>query len=94
VSAGQRTGCPRAAAGMAPWPDPAVRTDAVRTAAARWSPPVPEPSVRSPAVVAAELAELRRHLSEMPPHHGGGRAALEDRVRRLERELARATRER
>jgi hypothetical protein len=50
----------------------------------------PEPPVRSPAVVAAELAELRRHLDEMPPHHGGGRAALEGRVQRLERELARA----
>jgi hypothetical protein len=53
-------------------------------------PPTPGPDARSPAVVATELAELRRHLDEMPPHHGGGRAALEERVRRLERELARA----
>jgi hypothetical protein len=54
---------------------------------------VPDPVPRSPATVAAELAELRRYLAEMPPHHGGGRAALEDRVRRLERELARAERD-
>jgi hypothetical protein len=45
---------------------------------------------RSPATIAAELAELRRYLAETPPHHGGGRGALEERVRRLERELARA----
>lgn len=53
-----------------------------------------EPRERSPATIAAELAELRRHLREMPPHHGGGGRALEDRVRRLERELARARRQR
>lgn len=45
---------------------------------------------RSPATIAGELAELRRHLAAVPPHHGGGRAALEERIRRLERELARA----
>lgn len=50
----------------------------------------PDASSRSPAVVAAELAQLRRYLDEMPPHHGGGRGAVEERVRRLERELARA----
>jgi hypothetical protein len=43
---------------------------------------------RTEATIAAELAELRRHLEEAPPHHAGGRRALEDRIRRLERELA------
>lgn len=43
---------------------------------------------RTEATIAAELAELRRHLEQAPPHHAGGRSALEDRVRRLERELA------
>jgi hypothetical protein len=47
---------------------------------------------RDEATIAAELAELRRHLGEAPPHHSGGRPALEDRVRRLERELAQARR--
>ena len=46
------------------------------------------PADRSAAVVAAELAEVRRHLEESPPHHGGGRDQLEERSRRLERELA------
>jgi hypothetical protein len=49
---------------------------------------VSRPTERSPAVVAAELAEVRRHLEESPPHHGGGRAQLEERRRRIERELA------
>ncbi len=43
---------------------------------------------RTEATIAAELAELRRHLEQAPPHHGGGRAESEDRVRQLERELA------
>lgn len=47
---------------------------------------------RTEDTIAAELAELRRHLEEAPPHHAGGQAALEDRVRRLERELAEARR--
>ncbi len=47
------------------------------------------PPERTIAVVAAELAELRRHLEESPPHHGGGRARLEEQRQRLERELAR-----
>ena len=47
------------------------------------------PPERTIAVVAAELAELRRHLEESPPHHGGGRAQLEAQRQRLERELAR-----
>lgn len=45
---------------------------------------------RGRAVVAVELAELRRHLVDVPPHHGGGtRSALEERIRGLEAELAR-----
>ena len=45
---------------------------------------------RTVAVVRAELEAVRRHLHEAPPHHGSGtRAALEERLRRLERELAR-----
>ncbi|MFA9446772.1 hypothetical protein [Egicoccus sp. AB-alg6-2] len=44
---------------------------------------------RTVAVVQAELEAVRRHLHEAPPHHGSGtRAALEERQRRLERELA------
>ena len=46
------------------------------------------PAERSAAVVADELAQVRRHLEESPPHHAGGRAQLEERRRRLERELA------
>lgn len=49
---------------------------------------MPRPAERSPAVVAAELAEVRRHLETSPPHHGGGRAPLDEHRRRLERELA------
>jgi hypothetical protein len=42
-------------------------------------------------VIAAELADVRRYLAETPPHHGDGtRVALEERVQRLERELAAA----
>lgn len=44
---------------------------------------------RTVAVVQAELDAVRRHLHEAPPHHGSGtRASLEERLRRLERELA------
>lgn len=52
------------------------------------TPPRPSP------IVLAELAEVRRHLLETPPHHGAGvRESLQDTARRLERELsaARAT---
>jgi hypothetical protein len=38
--------------------------------------------------IAAELAEVRRHLVDAPPHHGAGvRDALRDRAAALEREL-------
>ncbi len=48
---------------------------------------------RGRAVIAGELAELRRHLVDVPPHHAAGtRRALEERIRRLERELARLAR--
>lgn len=47
------------------------------------------PAKRTIPVVQAELEAVRRHLHEAPPHHGSGtRAALEERLRRLERELA------
>jgi hypothetical protein len=45
---------------------------------------------RTVPVIAAELADVRRHLVDVPPHHGGGGDHLERRVRELERELARA----
>ena len=45
---------------------------------------------RSIAVITAELREVQRHLDEVPPHHGGGRAGLEQRADALRRELARA----
>lgn len=45
---------------------------------------------RSIAVIRAELAEVERHLVDVPPHHGGGRADLESRADALRRELARA----
>ncbi|MEX2505181.1 MAG: hypothetical protein WD378_10035 [Egicoccus sp.] len=49
----------------------------------------PDPK-RTIPVVQAELDAVRRHLHEAPPHHGSGtRAALDERLRRLERELAR-----
>lgn|GEM_PF-5769657 len=50
---------------------------------------------RSEATVLAELAEVERHLREVPPHHGGGTATLRDQADRLRRELAslRAARE-
>jgi hypothetical protein len=43
---------------------------------------------RSRAAVAAELADLERHLREVPPHSGGGREQLESRRAALQRELA------
>jgi hypothetical protein len=44
---------------------------------------------RSSPIVLAELAEVRRHLDETPPHHGAGvRDSLQATVRRLESELA------
>lgn len=45
---------------------------------------------RSIAAITAELREVERHLGEVPPHHGGGRADLQDRADALRRELARA----
>lgn len=43
---------------------------------------------RTRAVVAAELTDVERYLSEVPPHQGGGRDALERRRAALQRELA------
>lgn len=45
---------------------------------------------RSIAVITAELREVQHHLAEVPPHHGGGRADLEQRADALHRELAEA----
>jgi hypothetical protein len=39
------------------------------------------------ATILAELAEVRRHLQDAPPHHGGGTTALRDRLTQLESEL-------
>ncbi|MEX2551018.1 MAG: hypothetical protein WD638_12395 [Nitriliruptoraceae bacterium] len=47
--------------------------------------------MRSPAELRAELTELQRHLPDIPPHHGGGREAMQRRIVALERELAAAT---
>lgn len=48
-------------------------------------------SPRPAGRIAAELDEVRRHLQEAPPHHGAGvRRALQERLVRLERELAAA----
>jgi len=45
---------------------------------------------RTIPIVQAELETVRRHLHDAPPHHGSGtRVVLEERLRRLERELAR-----
>lgn len=46
------------------------------------------PSDRDVLTVAAELADVERHLRESPPHSSGDRAALEQRRRALQRELA------
>lgn len=44
---------------------------------------------RDEATVLAELAEVERHLREVPPHHGGGTLPLRDQADRLRHELAR-----
>ena len=44
---------------------------------------------RTEATVLRELAEVERHLREVPPHHGGGRADLAARADALRRELSR-----
>lgn len=44
---------------------------------------------RTEGVVLAELREVERHLAQVPPHHGGGRADLAERADALRRELAR-----
>jgi hypothetical protein len=38
--------------------------------------------------VAAQLADVERHLLDVPPHSGGGRHALEARRAALQRELS------
>jgi hypothetical protein len=38
--------------------------------------------------VAAQLADVERHLLDVPPHSGGGRHALEARRAELQRELS------
>jgi hypothetical protein len=53
---------------------------------------VTTPSERTAAIVLAEIAEVRRHLLDAPPHHSGGAATLRDRLVRLEAELARIRR--
>jgi hypothetical protein len=46
-------------------------------------------TARSIPTILAELAEVRRHLHDAPPHHGSGtRDALTRRQGELERELA------
>lgn len=45
---------------------------------------------RGIAEILAELREVERHLVDVPPHHGGGRADLTARADALRRELARA----
>lgn len=45
---------------------------------------------RSIAAITAELRDVQRHLTDVPPHHGGGRAELEERADALRRELAQA----
>lgn len=45
---------------------------------------------KAPEIV-ADLADLERHLIDMPPHHAGGtRRAAEERLEDLRRELARS----
>ncbi len=48
------------------------------------------PRHRSIATITAELAEVERHLREVPPHHGGGAGDLRSRADGLRRELAAA----
>ena len=45
---------------------------------------------RSITTIRDELGEVERHLREVPPHHGGGRADLQERADALRRELSRA----
>jgi hypothetical protein len=47
-------------------------------------------ATRSIAVIQRELREVERHLVDVPPHHGGGRADLQAKADALRRELARA----
>ncbi len=42
---------------------------------------------RTRSVVAAELADVERHLREVPPHSGGGLERLAARRSELQREL-------
>jgi hypothetical protein len=51
-------------------------------------PPDDDRPRRTRAVVAAELADVERYLTEVPPHQSGGRDALERRRAALQRELA------
>lgn len=44
---------------------------------------------RTEARVRTELAEVERHMAEVPPHHGGGRSDLAARADALRRELTR-----
>jgi hypothetical protein len=48
----------------------------------------PERPRRTVARIAAELADVERHLRDVPPHSGGGRHALEARRAALQRELS------
>jgi hypothetical protein len=48
----------------------------------------PERPRRTVARVAAELADVERHLRDVPPHSGGGRHDLEARRAALQRELS------
>jgi hypothetical protein len=51
-----------------------------------------EPAARraESARLVARIRELRRHLDELPPHHGaGGRDALTERIGALEARLRR-----
>ena len=45
---------------------------------------------RAIATIRGELADVERHLREVPPHHGGGAAGLAARADALRRELATA----
>ncbi|MEY3073181.1 MAG: hypothetical protein RLZZ353_1377 [Actinomycetota bacterium] len=48
---------------------------------------------RSDAELRADIADLERHLVDVPPHHGSGtRRALEERLDDLRAELHRRTR--
>jgi len=84
---GRRTTPPGTPA-VAPARDPGTERAAPSAANAGTAGPG-RPTPRGRADVASELAELRRHLVDVPPHHGGGtRRAVEERIARLETELA------